>query len=121
MGTPCDPGTVYFNRDILPLLRSNCAKSGCHDAITAEEGIILDSYQNVLASDVIRAGRPSDSEMIEKMKENDPDDVMPPPPNERLTAEQIALIEAWIQQGAKDLTCDDSPAMCDTANVSYAM
>jgi mono/diheme cytochrome c family protein len=121
LGMPCDPGTVYFSKDILPLLKSNCAKSGCHDAETAEEGIILDSYQNVLASDIIRAGRPEDSEMIEKMKETDPDDAMPPPPNERMTAEQIALIEAWILQGAKDLTCDDTPATCDTVNVSYAM
>ena len=31
-GTPCDPDVVYFSKDILPLLRSNCAKSGCHDA-----------------------------------------------------------------------------------------
>jgi len=119
-GDPCVPGTIYFGRDILPLLRSNCAKSGCHDAETAEEGIVLDSYQAVLASDVIKLSRPSDSEMIKKMKDNDPDDVMPPPPNERMTAEQIALIQTWIEQGAKDLTCDDTPATCDTVGVSFA-
>lgn len=121
MGTPCDPGTVYFNRDILPLLRSNCAKSGCHDAETAEEDIILDSYANVMASGVINLGNPRDSEMLEKMREDDPDKIMPPPPNEPMSDEQIALIEDWIEQGAKDLTCDDSPGICDTANVSYAL
>src|SRR5690349_2132712 len=41
-GTPCDPNVVYFEMSILPLLKSNCAKSGCHDAITHEEGIVLD-------------------------------------------------------------------------------
>ena len=33
MGIPCDPDVVYFDRDLLPILKSNCAKSGCHDAI----------------------------------------------------------------------------------------
>src|SRR5688500_13456166 len=50
-GTPCDPNLVYFDMVILPILKSNCAKSGCHDAITHQEGIILDSYENVMGSD----------------------------------------------------------------------
>src|SRR5688500_8454507 len=53
-GVPCDPAIIYFDMDILPILHSNCAKSGCHDAITHQEGIILDSYENVMNSDVIK-------------------------------------------------------------------
>lgn len=33
----CDPDSVYFNRDVLPLIISSCATSGCHDEITHEE------------------------------------------------------------------------------------
>lgn len=117
---PCDPATVYFTRDILPLLRSNCAKSGCHDAQTAKEDIILDSYANVIASRVINVNNPRASELIESIRETDSDEVMPPPPNQRLTTDQIALLEKWIQQGARNLTCDDTPAVCDTLQASYA-
>jgi len=41
--TPWDSNIVYFDKDILPILNSNCAMSGCHDAGTAAEGIILNT------------------------------------------------------------------------------
>lgn len=122
-GTPCDPQIVYFNTQILPILKSNCAKSGCHDAITHQDGIILDSYQNVMGSDVVRPYNLEDSEMFEKITESDPDDVMPPPPNQRLNGDQITLIATWILQGAQNLTCDENPGSgggCNTTNVSYS-
>ena len=119
---PCDPNLVYFDMEILPILKSNCAKSGCHDAITHEEDIILDSYENVMNSeeDLIRPYNLNNSELYEVITENDADDVMPPPPNQRLTNAQIQLIAKWIQQGAKDLTCEDVVVTCDTSNVSYS-
>ena len=121
-GVPCDPQIVYFNTEVLPILRSNCAKSGCHDAITHQEGIILDSYQNVMNSDddLVDPYDLNDSELFEMITENDPDDVMPPPPNQRLTADQINIIATWILQGAQNLTCDENTGACDTDNISYA-
>lgn len=120
MGIPCDPDVIYFDLEILPILRSNCAKSGCHDAITHKEDIILDSYQNVMGSNVIKPLDLEDSELFEKITENDPDKVMPPPPNQRLSNEQIGLIAAWILQGAKNETCDENPTGCNTINVTYS-
>ncbi|HYC87116.1 MAG TPA: c-type cytochrome domain-containing protein, partial [Chryseosolibacter sp.] len=98
----CDPAVVYFQSEILPLLISNCAKGGCHDAATAEDGIILDSYANVMNSDVIEAGDPSDSELYEQITEDEPDEIMPPPPAEPLSSQQVAVIRSWILQGAKN-------------------
>ena len=46
---PCDPDTVYFEMDVLPILLSSCGKSGCHDA-TAQDGVRLDSYAATMAS-----------------------------------------------------------------------
>lgn len=120
LGDPCNPELVYFGRDVLPLLKSNCAKSGCHDAITHEEGIILDSYANVMASGKVRPFDLNDSDLFEVITESDEDKRMPPPPNLRLTAEQITLLSKWILQGAKDLTCDEMAGVCDTTAVSYA-
>jgi hypothetical protein len=120
MGTPCDSQVIYFNNEILPLLRSNCAKSGCHDAISHQEDIILDNYQNVMASGIVVPFDLNESKMFEAITENDPDKVMPEPPNQRLTADQITLIASWILQGAKDLECDPNAGQCITTNISYS-
>jgi len=119
-GIPCDPNVVYFSKDILPLLQSNCAKSGCHDAITHEEGIILDNYANVMASRILKPYKVNDSEIIEVITENDSDDRMPPAPAQKLNNDQIALISKWIQQGAKELVCDENAGQCVTTNISYS-
>jgi hypothetical protein len=112
---PCDPDTVYFEMDVLPILNSSCAKSGCHDA-TAQERVRLDSYSAVMSSNVIAAGNPNGSKLVEKITETDPGDIMPPPPDVPLDAAQIEIIRKWIAQGAQNLFCD---AACDTVNVTF--
>jgi mono/diheme cytochrome c family protein len=113
---PCDPDTIYFDKDVLPILLSSCAKSGCHDA-TAQEGVRLDSYEATMATGKIKPGNPEDSEIYEKITETDPDKIMPPPPDTPLDAVQIEIIRKWIAQGAQDLHCDEE---CDTVNVTYS-
>lgn len=115
---PCDPNAVYFENDVLPIFQSSCAYAGCHDANTAQDGVILDSYQNVMSTGDIEPGNPEDSEVYENITENDPDKIMPPPPNSPLTAEQIQTIGAWISQGAQNNSCEQTD--CDSTNVSYA-
>lgn len=117
---PCDPEVVYFENEILPILRSNCAKSGCHDAASHQDNIILDSYENVMASDIIKLFDSEDSDLFEVITETDPDKVMPEPPNQRLSAEQIVRIGRWIDQGAKALSCNDPNQPCLTDNISYS-
>ncbi|MEO8148152.1 MAG: c-type cytochrome domain-containing protein [Bacteroidia bacterium] len=112
---PCNPDTVYFNNTILPLLVSNCAKSGCHDAITAKEGIVLDSYSNIMSTGKITPGNPNNGKIMKAITETDPDDIMPPTGNSPLTQQQINQIELWITQGAQNNYCND----CDTNNVTY--
>lgn len=110
-GLPCDPDTVYFATTILPLLTSNCAIPGCHDAITVEDGVNLSSYAGILSSGVIDVSDPWDSDLLEMVTENDPQDRMPPPPNNPLTQEQINALYTWMSQGALNNTCQ---AACDT-------
>lgn len=114
---PCSPDSVYFEQQILPVLRSNCAMSGCHDALTAEDGVILDSYTTVKNTGGIKINDPTDSKLYEAITETDLDDRMPPIPQAPLSSEQKALILKWIQQGAQNLQCD---AACDTSNVRYS-
>lgn len=120
-GIPCDPGTVYFSRQILPLLHSNCARSGCHDAQSRQEGIVLTDYQSVMRTGKIKPYNLNGSDLYEAITEDKRDKVMPPPPNPTLTSEQITLIGQWIQQGAKDLSCDADAGGCDTGQVTYQL
>ncbi len=113
---PCDPDSVYFDNTILPLFISNCAKSGCHDAASAQDGIILNSYSNIMGSGEITPGDASEGDIMEAITETDPDKIMPPPGNTALTQQQINLIAQWINQGAQNNYCNE----CDTSAVTYA-
>lgn len=110
----CDPDTVYFENDVFPILISNCAISGCHDAETHEEGINLSTYNKVISSGIFDVDDPYGSEFFENVTRND-DDIMPPAPMNPLTDEEIALIVLWQEQGALNNACTD----CDTANVTF--
>lgn len=117
---PCDPDTVYFNRDILPILSGSCAIPQCHDAQSAQGKVILDNYDNTVnTADIepfnLSAGDLYDLISYADFDPGDPNSVMPPLPSTQLTADEIALIRKWIMQGAQNLTCDD----CDTASISF--
>jgi len=116
-GIPCNPDSAYFQNDVLPLFVSNCAKSGCHDAITHEEGFTFNSFSGIMNSGEIQAGDPSEGDIMEVITESDPDKRMPPPPNDPLTAAQINMISNWISEGAQNNACAGD---CDTTNVTYS-
>lgn len=111
----CDPDTVYFNRDVLPILISSCAYAGCHDVSSAQDGVILNNYQNTIVTGDVRPGDLGGSDLYENITETDPDKIMPPLPNAPLSQTQIAIIGKWIMQGAKNLNC----ASCDSTDLRY--
>ncbi|MBK8585729.1 MAG: hypothetical protein IPN88_09975 [Bacteroidetes bacterium] len=113
----CDPNTVYFEQQILPMIVSNCAMSGCHNTLDHEDGIILNSYSSIMSDGEINSGNPGDSKLYEVIAETNPDDIMPPAPHPPLTSTQINLIYQWIQQGAQNNSCENT---CDTSNVTYS-
>jgi len=117
-GIPCDPDTVYFQNTILPLLQSSCGVIGCHDPGTATERIILTDYNSIMNTADVEPFNPRESKLYKVMIEDDPDDIMPPPPRSPLTAEQKAAVFNWIAQGALNNYCDDEE--CDTINVTFS-
>jgi mono/diheme cytochrome c family protein len=117
---PCDPDTVYFEKELLPILVSNCAMSGCHDAQSAQDGVILDSYENVFNTSDLKPGDPNSSDLYEVLIDDDPGDRMPPLPADPLPQATIDKIFIWIEQGAQNLHCDMDSSACDTSSVSYA-
>jgi hypothetical protein len=116
-GPPCDSTLVYFEKDILPILTSSCAYAGCHDAITHKDNVRLYDFAGVLKE--VKPGKPDDSELYEVITTTKVKDIMPPPPSAPLPQQQIDLIKKWIEQGAKDLKCDDTGG-CNTTDVKYS-
>jgi hypothetical protein len=118
----CDPNVVYFQQQVLPILVSNCTMSGCHDAASHQDGVILTSYANVMNTADVDPGDPGGSKLYRVLIDNDPDDRMPRPPAAPLSDAQKNIIYKWIQQGAKDLTCtsgcDTSAAVTFSASIS---
>ncbi|HXR82244.1 MAG TPA: cytochrome c [Saprospiraceae bacterium] len=116
----CDSNLVYFEQEVLPIIISNCAKSGCHDAITHEEGLNLTSYTKIMSSGIVKPNNVSSSKLIKVIKQSGGEEAMPPYPNQKLTQEQIALLSKWITQGANDTSCVESYVTCNTTAVSYS-
>ncbi len=110
---------VCFEENILPILLSNCAYSGCHDAVSAQDDVDLSNYNAVMASGVVKPGNPNDSKIYKVLIKSPNDDkFMPPPPKNPLTAEQKALIYEWITQGAKNEICEN---FCDTNKFTFSI
>jgi uncharacterized membrane protein len=98
----CADGIVSFQYEILPLVTSGCALSGCHDEITREEGVVLTNYTNIMRE--VRPNDPNNSGLYEYLSAGG-EDIMPPPPNAPFTQTQKDLIKRWINQGALETTC----------------
>ena len=99
---------VTYAADIKPILDNSCIR--CHGAERPKARLRLDSLAGVLKGGedgkVIKAGDSAGSVLVHCIAHaGDPDSYMPPPKNKAnippLTKEQIALIRAWIDQGAK--------------------
>jgi hypothetical protein len=116
-GEDCDPGTVYFQQQILPIFQSSCAVPDCHSSVNPQEGLVLNSYNSIMGSGEITPGNPGEGDIFESLTEEDPEDIMPQPPYDPLSAEQIQLIQIWIQQGALNNSC--ASLNCDTLEVTF--
>jgi hypothetical protein len=112
---PVPNNGVCFETEILPLFQSNCAKAGCHDAITHQNDLVFDSYANIVKRKIV-PGNAGASKIYKVLFETG-SDKMPPAPNTDLTAAQKALIGKWINEGAKNtVNCNTN---CDTAQFKY--
>ncbi|MBX7107737.1 MAG: hypothetical protein K1X61_03715 [Chitinophagales bacterium] len=106
---------VCFETDVLPLIQSNCAKSGCHDADTKAEGYDFSNYDGIMKA--VKPYKPNNSKLYKVLTGNG-EDKMPPAPNEPLNNDQVNTIKTWIEEGATDGPCNT--VTCDTANVTYS-
>ena len=100
---------VDFARDVQPILRVKCFR--CHGPDKQKGSLRLDVRADAVRggdnfAPAIVSGRSADSPLIRIVAGVEEDLVMPPE-GARLTNEQVGILRAWIDQGAK---WSDDPA-----------
>ena len=103
-----DKKGVAYEKDIKPIFETSCVK--CHGDQKPKGKLSLNSLEGVLKGGVdgkvVVPGDSAKSMLVHSIAYlGDEDKFMPPPKNKsniaRLTNEQVGLIRAWIDQGAK--------------------
>jgi hypothetical protein len=104
-----DKTGVTYATDIKPIFDTSCVK--CHSGDHPKARLHMDTLAGVLKGTkegkIVVAGDSANSFLVKSVAHitGDPDGWMPPQHNKAgikpLTPEQIGLIRAWIDQGAK--------------------
>tara|TARA_R110002111_G_scaffold108086_1_gene166730 strand:- start:24792 stop:28157 length:3366 start_codon:yes stop_codon:yes gene_type:complete len=94
---------IDFEKQILPIFQTNCFD--CHDENTQESKFRLDRKSSLLrggesGEPAIISGQSAQSHLIKLVRGAEAGHLMPPDEQDRLSPEQIRLLETWIDQGA---------------------
>ena len=105
---PLTPGQLtFFEQRVRPLLIERCYK--CHsEAKKVNGGLRLDSRRGLIeggdSGPAISAGKPEESLLIKAVRYQDADLQMPP--DGKLAAAELAVLEEWVRMGAPDPRLD---------------
>lgn len=88
----CNGITPTYTTNVKPILDNSCAKSGCHDAITVQNGVNLSTYSS--ASAVSQQER-----FLGVIHHRDG---FPPMPFDgpKLPQAQLQILSCWVQNGS---------------------
>ena len=93
---------IEFNRDIRPILSENCFLCHGPDKGHRKAKLRLDDRAIAVEKEAIVPGKPEKSELVARVNNPNPDDVMPPlDTHKTLTPHQKELLTRWIAQGAE--------------------
>jgi len=91
---------VDFHKDILAILSNSCAK--CHAGGKQKGGFSIDTRESLIkggeSGAAVVPGKSAESRLIALVGGLEPDAIMPAQ-GPRLSAEQVGLLRAWIDQG----------------------
>src|SRR5271155_5704285 len=91
-----------YNTHVAPLFKKYCP--ACHNGEDREGQLVLESYARILEGGehgaVVAAGRSQESLLI-RVLTGKAKPAMPPEDEAKPTAEEIAVLAAWIDAGAK--------------------
>lgn len=98
--------TVQFNRDVRPILSMKCYPCHGPDANTRKREIRFDVREELFGKtldgvDLLAPGKPDESELFRRVIAPNSADLMPPAEAKlELSAQEVATLRAWIEQGA---------------------
>jgi hypothetical protein len=93
--------TLYYNRDIRPILAENCFSCHGPDSASRKADLRLDMRDAAIEVSAIVPGKPDESSAIERIFSLDKKELMPPPESHKsLTAKQRETIRQWVAEGA---------------------
>lgn len=94
---------VDYNRDIRPILASQCYQCHGPDEKARKAKLRLDIREEAVKAGAFVPGKPDESEAISRICSTNFEVRMPPLTSKKpaLTADQIALMKRWIAEGAK--------------------
>jgi hypothetical protein len=97
---------VDFNRDIRPILSDKCFHCHGPDEKTRKADLRLDTFMGATEGGEfaipIEPGKPDESEVIARILNTDPEEVMPPPEtHKKVTEKELSLLKQWISEGAE--------------------
>lgn len=99
---PAYTKTVDFEKDVRPILADACWK--CHNAEKQRGGVRLDERKALLAGGnsgvIAEIGKSTSSRLIAVVAGHD-EEMKMPPEGPALTAQQIGILRAWVDQGLK--------------------
>src|SRR5690242_20106382 len=102
-GEPSAEQIEFFESKVRPIFADHCYSCHSEKAEKLKGGLRLDSTDAILkggdTSPAIVPGDVEGSLLIKAVRYTDPDLKMPPK-NKKLSAEQIASLEAWVKIGA---------------------
>ncbi len=91
---------VDFAHDVVPILKQHCAD--CHLGSKRKGGLSMNTRADFLAGSengkIAEPGKPDDALLLKLLITADKDDQMPPK-GERVPADKIAVLRAWIAEG----------------------
>ena len=98
-GIPADQfPEVCFQSEILPIFQNSCAS--CHGESRNEAGLDFSNYAGIMKA--ITPGDANKSKAYQAITST----FQLMPPDNALPADKRTLIRLWIEQGAKETTCD---------------
>jgi mono/diheme cytochrome c family protein len=110
---------VDYGKQVAPIFKKYCV--GCHNPNDKEGELVLDRYQSAMKGGeegtVIVPGKSGESRMILALT-GKAEPRMPPEDELQPTAEEIALLTAWIDAGAKGPADEPSPLMLTTPKIA---
>lgn len=93
---------IDFHKDVAPILMGSCV--ACHAGKNDDGGFKLGTREEILAGGITGPGaiegKSAESLLIQLVAQQDLDRIMPAK-GPKLTAEQVGILRAWIDQGMK--------------------